>query len=49
MNAIKKYWAIFQITLINILSLQLLWIVVLGSILILAYRRGVAYLTVNGG
>ena len=35
--------------LINILSLQLLWIVVLGSILILAYRRGVAYLTVNGG
>jgi ABC-2 type transport system permease protein len=35
--------------LVNILSLQLLWIVVLGSILVLSYRRGVAYLTVNGG
>lgn len=35
--------------LVNILSLQLLWIVVIGSILILSYRRGVAYLTVNGG
>ena len=35
--------------LINILSLQLLWIIVLGAMLVLAYRRGVAYLTVNGG
>jgi len=35
--------------LVNILSLQLLWIIVLGAILVLAYRRGVTYLTVNGG
>ena len=35
--------------LISILSSQLLWIVILGSILVLAYRRGVTYLTVNGG
>ena len=35
--------------LLNILSLQLVWIIVLGSILVIAYRRGVAYLTVNGG
>jgi len=35
--------------LLNILSLQLVWIIVLGSILVVAYRRGVAYLTVNGG
>jgi ABC-2 type transport system permease protein len=34
---------------VNIISLQLVWIVVLGAILMLAYRRGVAYLTVNGG
>ncbi|MBK9926713.1 MAG: ABC-2 family transporter protein [Anaerolineales bacterium] len=34
---------------VNILSMQALWIVVLGSILILAYRRGVTHLTVNGG
>lgn len=34
---------------INIISLQILWTLVLGSILLLAYRRGVAYLTVNGG
>jgi len=34
---------------INIFSLQIVWSVVLGSILILAYKRGVAYLTVNGG
>jgi ABC-2 type transport system permease protein len=35
--------------LINILGMQAVWIVVLGSILVLSYRRGVAYLTVNGG
>ena len=35
--------------LVNVLSLQLVWIVVLGLILTLSYRRGVAYLTVNGG
>jgi ABC-2 type transport system permease protein len=34
---------------INIISLQIVWILVLGSILLLAYRRGVAFLTVNGG
>ncbi|MCK6583864.1 MAG: ABC-2 family transporter protein [Anaerolineales bacterium] len=35
--------------LANILSMQFVWIAVLGSILVLSYRRGVAYLTVNGG
>lgn len=35
--------------LVNILSMQILWIAVLGTILVLSYRRGVAYLTVNGG
>jgi ABC-2 type transport system permease protein len=35
--------------LVNILSLQLVWIVVLGLILVAAYRRGMTYLTVNGG
>jgi ABC-2 type transport system permease protein len=34
---------------VNIISLQLMWIVILGLMLIVAYRRGVAYLTVNGG
>jgi ABC-2 type transport system permease protein len=34
---------------INIISMQLVWIVVLGLILVIAYRRGVTYLTVNGG
>lgn len=34
---------------VNIISLQVVWIVVLGLILVLSYRRGVAYLTVNGG
>jgi ABC-2 type transport system permease protein len=34
---------------VNIISLQLVWIVVLGLILIAAYRHGVSYLTVNGG
>jgi ABC-type uncharacterized transport system permease subunit len=31
------------------MSMQLVWIVVLGSVAVLAYRRGVAVLTVNGG
>ena len=35
--------------LVNIISLQFMWSVLLGSILVLSYRRGVAYLTVNGG
>ena len=34
---------------LNIFSLQVVWSVVLGAILVFAYRRGVAYLTVNGG
>ena len=35
--------------LANILSMQTLWILVFGVVLVLSYRRGVAYLTVNGG
>lgn len=35
--------------LVNILGMQVVWIVVLGSILALAYHKGVAYITVNGG
>jgi ABC-2 type transport system permease protein len=35
--------------LLNVLSMQAVWIMVLGTILVLSYRRGVGYLTVNGG
>jgi len=35
--------------LIHILSLQTIWILVLSMVLIGAYRRGITYLTVNGG
>jgi viologen exporter family transport system permease protein len=34
---------------INVMTLQIIWIVVLSLMLTFAYRRGVAYLTVNGG
>lgn len=34
---------------VNIISMQIVWSVVLGLLLVSAYRRGVAYLTVNGG
>lgn len=33
----------------SVMFMQLLWILALGVILIFSYRRGVAYLTVNGG
>jgi len=35
--------------LVNILSTQLAWILALGLTLLVAYRRGVTYLTINGG
>ena len=34
---------------LNVMLLQIVWIVVLAFLLTFAYRRGVAYLTVNGG
>jgi ABC-2 type transport system permease protein len=34
---------------VNVMMLQILWIVILALLLTFAYRRGVAYLTVNGG
>ena len=34
---------------VSVITLQIVWIVILGLMLTLAYRRGVAYLTVNGG
>jgi ABC-2 type transport system permease protein len=34
---------------VNVLALQGIWIVILGLLLLFAYRRGVSYLTVNGG
>lgn len=34
---------------ISVMSLQIIWIVILVLLLTFAYRRGVAYLTVNGG
>jgi len=34
---------------INVMTLQILWIVALSLALTFAFRRGVAYLTVNGG
>jgi len=33
----------------NVLLMQFFWIALLGSTLVFSYRRGVAYLTVNGG
>jgi ABC-2 type transport system permease protein len=35
--------------LVNVLTMQAVWIAALGAILALSYRRGVTYLTVNGG
>ena len=34
---------------VNVMALQIIWIVVLAILLTFSYRRGVAYLTVNGG
>jgi ABC-2 type transport system permease protein len=34
---------------VSVLTQQTLWILVLGLLLTFAYRRGLAYLTVNGG
>jgi ABC-2 type transport system permease protein len=34
---------------VSIVGVQWLWILLLGALLALAYRRGLAYLTVNGG
>jgi ABC-2 type transport system permease protein len=34
---------------VNVMAVQIVWIVVLALLLTFAYRRGVAYLTVNGG
>ena len=34
---------------VSVMALQIIWIVILALLLIFAYRRGVAYLTVNGG
>jgi ABC-2 type transport system permease protein len=33
----------------NVMLMQSLWIITLGATLIISYRRGIAYLTVNGG
>jgi ABC-2 type transport system permease protein len=34
---------------INVMALQIIWTIVLALLLTFAYRRGVSYLTVNGG
>ena len=34
---------------INVMTLQIIWIVILALLLTFTYRRGVTYLTVNGG
>jgi ABC-2 type transport system permease protein len=34
---------------VSVMALQMIWIVILVLLLTFAYRRGVAYLTVNGG
>lgn len=34
---------------VSVVTLQIIWIAILGLMLTFAYRRGVAYLTVNGG
>jgi ABC-2 type transport system permease protein len=33
----------------QVMLMQIVWIIALGATLVIAYRRGVAYLTVNGG
>jgi ABC-2 type transport system permease protein len=33
----------------NVMLLQAVWIIGLGTTLLISYRRGIAYLTVNGG
>lgn len=33
----------------QIMLLQIIWIITLGSVLLIAFRRGMSYLTVNGG
>jgi ABC-2 type transport system permease protein len=33
----------------QVMLVQIAWIVALGFVLVISYRRGVAYLTVNGG
>jgi len=34
---------------ISVMTLQIIWIVILALLLTYTYRRGVAYLAVNGG
>jgi len=34
---------------VSVMTVQMIWIVILAVVLTFAYRRGVAYLTVNGG
>ena len=34
---------------LNVMAVQIIWIVILALVLTFTYRRGVAYLTVNGG
>jgi len=33
----------------NVIGMQFVWIMALGTLLTLAYRRGIAQLTINGG
>ena len=34
---------------VNVMTVQIIWITILAFVLSFTYRRGVAYLTVNGG
>ncbi len=42
---IQPSWALLS----NVLLLQAVWIIALGTTLLISYRRGITYLTVNGG
>ncbi len=42
---IQPSWAL----LANVMLLQAVWIIALGTTLVISYRRGITYLTVNGG
>jgi len=33
----------------NVIGMQFVWIITLGTLLTLAYRRGITQLTINGG
>jgi ABC-2 type transport system permease protein len=42
---VSPSWALLG----QVMLMQIVWIIALGTVLVIAYRRGISYLTVNGG